>query len=109
MSWAAKIKQHGAAKAKPQRKVRPIVQETWAQTRQPTDENDPGEVMPVYFTVDDGVLTVTDAKGHPLEKIKPYTLREGDNPASFARVLGRPTQEGNAFNRPLYYPASGWR
>lgn len=110
MSWTAKIKQHGAAKAKPQRKARPIVQETWAQTRRPTDDGDPGEVMPVHFTVDDGVLTVTDAKGQPLGSVKPYTLRDGDDPRRFAGVFALQAWQSNRggdFNRPLHYDMRG--
>lgn len=107
MSWTAKIKQHGAAKAKPQRKARPIVQETWAQTRRPTDAGDPGEVMPVFFTVDDGVLTVTDQKGKPIEGVKSYALRPGEHPAAFAQVLGRPARAESDFNRPLRYAPWG--
>src|SRR4051812_47357178 len=84
-TWAKKIIAHGEkqkAATKP-RKARPPLQETWAQVR-PSNGSDPGEVIPCFFTVNEGVLTVTDEKGAPIEEITAYTLLPSDNPASLA-------------------------
>ena len=85
-SWTQKLRAH-ANRTKPKaarpRKPRPEVQETWAQVRAPSG-NDPGEVIPVFYTVGEGVLTVTDEKGVALKEIRPHTLLQSENAASLA-------------------------
>jgi hypothetical protein len=88
MSWVQRVKAHGEnaqRKSRP-RKPQPIVQETWAQVR-PQSDNDPGEVLPVFYIIEEGVLTVTDRKGIPVKNIKARTLLLSDNPALLACLL----------------------
>jgi hypothetical protein len=39
------------------------VHEVWATVRRPRDENDLGQVTAGYYTLVDGLLTMTDSKG----------------------------------------------
>lgn len=70
---------------------------------------DPGEVAPAYFTVDERVLTLTDEKGEPIKDIKPYTLRDGDDPRRLAgHFAWKHLKESRSdFNRRLEYPRLG--
>lgn len=93
---------------------KPQVNYVFAQVR-PQRPNDPGEVEIGYFTVQDGVLTMTDEHGRPIEgkgdKGYSRTLSVGDNERVIAHRLAlkiRADRSGsNYFNRKLIYPVSG--
>jgi hypothetical protein len=99
---------HLFADAEADQKPKPVVTETWVRIR-PASDTDPGEVAPAYFTVDDGVLIVTDEKVAPIKEIKPYTLKEGDDPRMFAGHFAwkHLKEKRSGFDRPIIYPTAG--
>jgi hypothetical protein len=105
-TWTKKLLAHGESKRKPKampRKPRPVLQETGAQIRGASG-NDPGEVIPVYYLVDDGVLIVMDEKGKPLEGAKAHTLLSSDHAQQLAKLMTlvrRRQADPNGFNRSL--------
>jgi hypothetical protein len=94
-----------AAKPLPKaaRRSRAKVQEVYVQVRRP-DGNQPGQVAPIYFTVEDGLLTITDENG-AATKGEPYTLKPGEDAVSMARAIGgaQLREAFTGFNRPLSY------
>ena len=74
--------------------MKPPVQTVHVQTRQPRNDEDPGECAIVHYTVDDKhVLRVTDKDGHMLrypdgEPLR-QTLGPDDNPRQIAARLAR--------------------
>jgi hypothetical protein len=88
-------------------------------TRNPSGSDDRGSCEDGWYTVDDGVLTMTDAEGAALrnpntgEKIT-HRLAPGESDKAVAKRLrlkiyrdARP-DEMAGFNRPIRYPKSGW-
>lgn len=89
MNWAAKIRAHSASKQPRPRKVRPVVQTAWLQTRAPNEETgDPGSVVDIYYTVQDNAVTLTNDKGTPIGKAGSYVLQPGETAAQIAKRLG---------------------
>jgi hypothetical protein len=69
------------------------------------DDNDPGQVEHGRFSVEGGVLTLTDTADKYLGAKR---LRETDTPMSVARALLRESLDSTAeFNRRLVYPPFG--
>jgi hypothetical protein len=104
-NWTQKIRAHGETvkRNSAPRQPRLPPQTAWAQVRQPFD-TDPGEVLPVFYTVNEGVLTVTDEKGAPSKEIKPHTLMPHDDAKSLAIHFALERQrlnDPNNFNRRL--------
>jgi hypothetical protein len=85
----------------------PPVIETYVcvQTRQCRDDGDAGEVAEGWWSIDDSVLTVTDANG---KYVGSRAMLEGEDTRVVAKQLLRgkkaPEEE---FNRPLSYPNAG--
>lgn len=81
----------------------------WVQVRGST-VNDPGEIAPRYYIVDDGVLLLTDAQGEILtdddDATFQYALSASDDPGTCAKRLALRTlkQERAFFGRALAYP-----
>jgi hypothetical protein len=85
----------------------------------PTREGDTGRVTIGYYTVSDGVLTMTDGEGAPVRRrgsgeLYKHKLEAGEGVGAIARRLtlsifrsntGRDGMAG--FNRPLRYPIIG--
>jgi hypothetical protein len=78
--------------------------------------DDPGTVEPGYYTVADGVVTLTDQEGVPITAGRmqlDYTAKLGDNETAIQvaqRLIWRryrATRGGTDFNRPLQYPRLG--
>jgi hypothetical protein len=69
------------------------------------DDDDPGEVVEGYFSVDGSTVTVTDAHGR---HVGSRAMLEGENARVVAkRLLREKTPEAESFNRPLSYPNAG--
>lgn len=86
--WASKIRAHSASKQAKPRKPPSVVHSTWLQTRYPNEETgDPGSVVDVHYTVEDNVVTLTNAKGAPIGKQATYVLQPGDAAVHIARRL----------------------
>lgn len=119
MSWLDALQRRGEEArgeaqrpnvVRPARKPRPVVQSAWMQIRPQSSDSDPGEVAPVYFTVDEGVLMLTDEKGKPLPDAKPLAVRSEDNPKTVATRAARDLRsqnDPNNFSRPLGYSCRG--
>jgi hypothetical protein len=92
----------------------PEVHSVFATVRLPSD-GDPGQVTIGYYTLADGVLTMTDSKGRPVRtssgEKRVHRLQEGEDPRSIASRLTkqiRMSMRGEAdFNRRLVYPSVG--
>ena len=85
----------------------PPVFETYicVQTRACHDDDDPGEIAEGWFSIDDKVLTVTDANGR---HVGSRTMLEGENARVVAKQLLREkAREAESFSRPLSYPNAG--
>jgi hypothetical protein len=75
------------------------------QVGQCQDDDDPGEVVEGYFSVDGKVVTVTDATGR---HVGSRAMREGEDPKAVAkRLLREKTPEAESFNRVLNYSNTG--
>jgi hypothetical protein len=95
------------------------VRRVTAQIRPPKGD-DPGQVCVGYYTVKDGLLTMTGADGVKMlrEDGTPYEhkLAEADNPAAIAQLLTKEirrylrgeTKSQQSFGKPLNYPKTGW-
>ena len=86
--------------------------------RNPKGDGDPGQVTTGYYTVADGILTMTDSKGVPVRDLNngervTHKLQAGEDPTMIAKRLTMKIYrmmrgDGMAgFNRPLIYPGSG--
>ncbi len=84
----------------------PIIESyVWVQVRQCQDDDDPGEIVEAWFSVDGKVLTVTDANGR---HVGSRAMLEGENAREVAkRLLREKAPEAESFNRPLSYPNAG--
>jgi hypothetical protein len=92
------------------------VQSVTVQVRAPTD-NDPGQVTTGYYTVADGILTMTQPNGEPVigEQGERFTqsISADDNVRAIAGLLTRKvrrairgeTEFQERFRRPLQYGA----
>jgi hypothetical protein len=86
---------------------RPPIIESYVQVqvRQCQDDDDPGEIAEGWFSIDDGVLTVTDTNG---KYVGSRAMLEGEDARVVAKQLLRgkkaPEEE---FNRRLSYPNMG--
>jgi hypothetical protein len=89
------------------------VHEVYVTVRAPVDAGDPGQVTIGFYTLVDGLLTMTDSKGNPVRNAHTgakYThkMQPGDDARKHAgrltlqiyRMLGRDVSGG--FNRPLH-------
>jgi hypothetical protein len=75
------------------------------QTRQCRDDDDPGEVVEGYFSVDGSTVTVTDKSGG---YVGSSAMLEGENPRVVAkRLLREKAPEAESFNRRLSYQNAG--
>ena len=82
--------------------------------------NFPGQITCGYYTVKDGLLTMTTEAGKPMlrESGLPYEhkLVDGDNPVAIAQQMTREirlmlrgeTATQAKFGKPLSYPKTGW-
>jgi hypothetical protein len=97
----------------------PEVHSVYATVRLPKGDNDPGQVTIGYYTLADGILTMTDSKGAPVrdlnsgEKIL-HTMQDGDDAPAIAKRLTMKIyrmlrgESGPAgFARAINYPAPG--
>jgi hypothetical protein len=108
VSWAQKIRTHGASKQPKPRKAKPEVQSTWAQTRHANLETgDPGAVIIVHYTVEENTVKLTDDRGKPIDaKATSYVLQPGETAIQVAKrmALANWSSSQAPFNRPLVYP-----
>jgi hypothetical protein len=76
------------------------------QVRQCQDDDDPGEIAEGWFSVDGGVVTVTDVQGR---EIGGRAMLSGEDARVVAKQLLREKKqpESENFNRPLSYPNAG--
>ena len=119
-SWIDDLAGHAAksAKKKQPAKPKPAVHQVIVTTR-PADEStgDPGACRVGYYTVQDGLLTLTDENGSPLktDQGKPITvvLENAGDARGVAASLVRKRARGDGmrgFERgALNYPDEGWR
>jgi hypothetical protein len=100
----------------------PEVHSVYATVRNPnpSNPNDQGQVTTGYYTLADGVLTMTDSNGVAVrdlnsgEKIT-QKIGAGEDPRAVAgrltlkiyRMLRGETEQAAAFNRPISYPNVG--
>jgi hypothetical protein len=84
----------------------PVVESyVWVQTRPCRDDDDPGEILEGWFSVDEGTVTITDREG---KYITSRAMIAGEDPAALARLLLREKgPESESFNRRLDYPKLG--
>jgi hypothetical protein len=85
----------------------PAVYSTWVEIRGAMGR-DPGEVAPIYFIVEAGVLTLTDAQGragNDNNGALRIEIRPGEAAVAVARRLARRASgKGRAWrDRPLFY------
>jgi hypothetical protein len=82
----------------------PLVESyVYTQVRPCRDDDDPGQIMEGWYTIDDGHLTLTDREGR---HITSRAMIAGEDPAALARLLLR--EKGpEDFNRRLDYPKLG--
>jgi hypothetical protein len=73
-------------------------------TRAPTDDGDPGAIAEALWSMDDGVVVLTDLEGR---HIGGRALLKDEDPAAVARALLRETEEPKDFARPIRYPKLG--
>ena len=90
-------------------KAKPEPQFVWIQIRAPRNAADLGEIAPAFYTVDDGLLVMTDETGKPTGA--EYRLLPDDDPRRIAARLAQEDRrktvgEGN-FNRSLAYGPAG--
>jgi hypothetical protein len=87
---------------------RPPIIETYVQVqvRQCQDDDDPGEIAEGWFSINDGVVTVTDVQGR---EIGGRAMLSGEDARVVAKQLLREKKqpESESFNRRLNYPKSG--
>lgn len=85
------------------------------QLRKPSG-SDPGQVSDGFYTITDGVLTMTRPDGEPVDPEQfRHTLKPGDDANAIAgmlthrvrKILLGITDEQAAFGRRLDYPSSG--
>ena len=85
------------------------------QLRRPT-VGDPGQISEGFYTVSDGILTMTNPAGEPVDPDQfRHTLKPGDDPAAIAGILTRKvrrhvlgiTETEESFGRRLNYGPSG--
>jgi len=75
------------------------------QTRQCRNDDDPGEVVEGYFSVDGSTVTVTNASGG---HVGSRAITAGEDPKTVARrLLREKTPESESFTRRLSYPNMG--
>ena len=86
----------------------PPVFETYicVQTRACDFDGDPGEIAESWFSINDGVVTVTDVQGR---EIGGRAMLSGEDARAVAKQLLREKKppESENFNRPLSYPNAG--
>ena len=86
-----------------------IILSTWVQTRAPRDAGDPGACEPVWYSVVDGVVMLTDESGKPTGDKHP--LSPGDDASQVAGRLAlaaiKKAWGETDFNRPLGYQRIG--
>jgi hypothetical protein len=86
----------------------PPIIETYVQVqiRQCQDDDDPGEIAEGWFSVNNGVVTVTDVQGR---EIGGRAMLSGEDARVVAKQLLREKKvpESENFNRPLSYPNAG--
>ena len=76
------------------------------QVRACYNDDDPGEIAEGWFSVDGGVVTVTDVQGR---EIGGRAMLSGEDARVVAKQLLREKKqpESENFNRPLSYPNAG--
>jgi hypothetical protein len=94
----------------------------YATVRNPNPDNpgDQGQVTTGYYTLADGILTMTDSNGVAVRDLNSgekttHKIEAGEDPRAIAsrltlkvyRMLRGETAETTAFNRPLSYPKAG--
>ena len=98
----------------------PDVKKVFITVRNPSD-GDPGQVSTGYYTITDGLMTMTDGAGTPMRhqttgELFTWKLRPGDKEISIANMMTRkvrrnvhnlPEDGATGFNRRLVYPIGG--
>jgi hypothetical protein len=69
----------------------------------PCRDNDPGQILEGWYSIDDGQLVLTDREG---KYITSRSMIKGEDPAALARLLLREKQPSD-FNSPMSYPKLG--
>jgi hypothetical protein len=99
----------------------PEVHSVWATVRPLRDENDLGQVTVGYYTMADGVLTMTDSNGAAVRERQSgekylHNMKPGEDALPIASRLtlqiyymlrGETAQTATGFGRTINYPASG--
>jgi hypothetical protein len=68
------------------------------------EDGDPGEAAVGYYTVEDGLLTMTDEHGTPLKNSMPVKLEDPSKAQAIAASLVKKRRnDPENFNRPLRY------
>lgn len=81
------------------------------------EQVDPGRVSYGFYTIADGLMTMTDSDGSPMRDIKTgevftHRLRDGEDAEPVARALTKKIRrmlvgDNSAFNKPLNYAKAG--
>ncbi len=82
----------------------PEIKSVFVETRRPYGPGDTGAGVAVFYSVQDGVLTIRDEGGKPK---KTYFLKDGEDPRHAAHRIGRSSlidADPIGFNRPLNLP-----
>jgi hypothetical protein len=92
--------------AAPATRQAPEIKSIYVTVRQQSDApGDLGETVVAHYIFDQGVVTLTDESGKPLDG-KSHTLAPRENPRAVASRLRRREwlrESGSDFNRPLHY------
>jgi hypothetical protein len=67
----------------------PKVEGFYVTVRHSDENGDPGQIAIGWYFVQDGMLTMCDENGKPLEGLKPELLPDGVNPEAIAARLLR--------------------
>jgi hypothetical protein len=97
----------------------PEIKEASAIVANPVTRGDTGRATVGFYTVSDGILTMTDGDGKPVRRrhsgdVYRHELKDGDDPVAIAKrltlAIWRSNTGGDAsggFNRRLHYPDIG--
>ena len=94
------------AAAKPARKPKPQVHQAQVQLRGATT-NDPGQVECAYYTVTDGTVRLTNAKGVETGVAAPIGENETARQVAGRLKLSKMREKQNDFNRQIIYERAG--
>jgi hypothetical protein len=111
VSWIDKLEAHGSQAVKAKHKPAPatpaVICYVTVEVRQPSGNNDPGEVAEGYYTLSDNLVTLTHVDGRPIDGVMPQHLQDGEYAKKIARRMISDRwskRRANSFRGPLRYP-----